>query len=143
MIDADRPLFSRAMTRLFAIYNDELTDALLHAWWGALEGYTLEDVQAAMSAHATDPKAGMFRPTPAHIVNHLTTTLAERRRFLEAQRAQALDTAIDPHDRAIRQLCNDVRLGLITPEDYAAKRADHVRAIAQIRTEHKRLSHDP
>lgn len=86
MIDADRKPFAEAMTQLFAIYGDKLTRPLLDAWWGLLERYPLDRVKLAMNAHASDIEAGMFRPTPAHILKHLERTIPNA----EAEAAAAL-----------------------------------------------------
>jgi hypothetical protein len=37
----------------------------------AMEAYSLEQVRAALTAHIRDPKAGMFQPTPAHLIGHI------------------------------------------------------------------------
>lgn len=37
----------------------------------AMEAYSLEQVSAALTAHIRDPKAGMFQPTPAHLIAHI------------------------------------------------------------------------
>lgn len=121
MTPVDRKAFALAMSRLFALYHDELTDAVLDAWWGVLAAYPLAEVLEAMTAHAADPKAGMYRPLPAHLIGHLTETLPARRRERARLRAARLAEAIDPHDRAIRQLENDVALGLRDRADAATR----------------------
>lgn len=79
MDEQERKAFGTAMTRLFAVYGEPITPTLLSAWWGALAPrYPLVSVVDAMNAHATDPDAGMFRPTPAHIIRHLEGRSAER-----------------------------------------------------------------
>lgn len=75
MIDADKHEFSQAVNQLFAIYDTEVTDKVLRAWWGVLSPYHLQAVLAAMNLHAGDPVAGMYRPTPAHIRRHLEVTI--------------------------------------------------------------------
>lgn len=123
MQPADRATFAIAMTRLFAIYGDELTDALLDAWWGVLGPYELRDVRWAMNAHATDPDKGRFRPTPADIIRHITETLpavkAERRR-------QAMIAARDmcrPLEDELGLLRTKIELGLLEGEALDRARA--------------------
>jgi hypothetical protein len=40
-------------------------------YFRAMEAYSLEQVRAALTAHIRDPKAGMFQPTPAHLIGHI------------------------------------------------------------------------
>lgn len=139
----DKPLFSRAMTRLFAIYGDELTPALLHAWWGALEEFPIEDVMAAMNLHAKDPKAGMFRPTPAHLMAHLTETLPRERRLQRSLRRQQLALAIAPHDEAIRRAYTDVKLEVLSLDEAQVIVQREKAEIVRITAMHtKALEHD-
>lgn len=140
----DKVLFSRAMARLFALYGDELTPTLLQAWWGALEEYSVDEVMQAMNHHAKDPKAGMFRPTPAHLMTHLTETIPRERRQLAAQHQRQLAIALDPHDRAIRQAYSDAQLGLLTAEEAQTLVADEKAKIARITQLHQQaLTHEP
>lgn len=37
----------------------------------AMAPYSIEQVSAALTAHICDPKAGMFQPTPAHLIAHI------------------------------------------------------------------------
>ena len=117
MTTDDRSQFALAMTRLFAIYGDELTDALLDAWFGVLAGYDLREVRVAMSAHVTDPNKGRFRPTPADIIRHITETLPGRRREAHFQRVRALRERIEPLDERFRQLKSALDLGIMPDED--------------------------
>lgn len=59
------------MTTLFGVYGDEVTRQLLDAWWAIFQPCDLDDVRAGMLAHVTDDKAGMFRPTPAHVIERM------------------------------------------------------------------------
>ena len=93
MTTDDRPQFAGAMTRLFAIYGDELTDSLLDAWWGVLAGYDLREVRLAMNCHATDQQWGHRRPAPSDIIRHLTETLPARRREAHVAKVRALRVA--------------------------------------------------
>ena len=100
----DRAQFALAMTRLFAIYGDELTDALLDAWFGVLAGYDLREVRVAMSAHVTDPDKGRFRPTPADIIRHITETLPQSRAKLRNAQIREARDRIDPLERELFDL---------------------------------------
>src|SRR5690606_674981 len=37
----------------------------------AMGPYSLAQFEAALMAHVRDPKAGMFQPTPAHLIGHI------------------------------------------------------------------------
>lgn len=113
----DRAQFALAMTRLFAVYGDELTDALLESWWGLLQGYDLREIRLAMNCHATDPQWGHRRPAPSDIIRHLTETLPGRRREAHAQRVRALRERIEPLDERFRQLKSALDLGIMPDED--------------------------
>lgn len=121
MTPEDRATFATAMTRLFAIYGDELTDNLLDAWWGVLKPYELREVRYAMNAHATDPDKGRFRPTPADMIRHITETLpaklAQERR---ARKAAARDR-MQPLEAELLLLEREVALGLKQPGEVAAR----------------------
>lgn len=96
MNERNRKEFAEAMARLFAIYGDTVTPNLLSAWWGALASYSVEAVKLAMNRHASDPAAGMFRPTPAHIIKHLTGTPDSRALIAWSRVLQAIKGAGAP-----------------------------------------------
>lgn len=123
MNQIDRPQFAGAMTRLFAIYGDELTDSLLDAWWGVLAGYDLREVRFAMNAHATDPDKGRFRPTPADIIRHITETLPAHRAKQRADRIRAARERIDPLERELYDLRHRLERDQIPEDDRAGVRA--------------------
>ena len=123
MIPTDRAHFAAAMTRLFAIYGDELTDTLLDAWWGVLAGYDLRDVRWAMNAHATDPDKGRYRPTPADIIRHITESLPAHRAKLRNDRIRLAREKMEPLERELYQLRADLEHGLIPEADQPAARA--------------------
>lgn len=123
MDPVDRPAFATAMTRLFAIYGDELTESLLDAWWGVLAPYELRDVRQAMNAHATDPDKGRFRPTPADMIRHITETLPAKRRQLYVQRIRDARDRCAPLEEKLYRLKADIRNGIET---------DHRAVMAQI-----------
>ena len=121
MTTDDRAQFALAMTRLFAIYGDELTDALLDSWWGVLQGYDLREIRLAMNCHATDPQWGHRRPAPSDLIRHLTETLPARRREAHVQRVRALRERIEPLDSKMRSLRTAVALGVINDDERLEK----------------------
>lgn len=74
----EKRAFGDALRRLFAVYGEPVTVALLDAWFEDFEQYPLAVVEAAMRCHRADPAAGMFKPTPAHLMKHLQGTPDER-----------------------------------------------------------------
>ena len=116
MTTDDRAQFALAMTRLFAIYGDELTDALLESWWGLLQGYDLREIRLAMNCHATDPQWGHRRPAPSDIIRHLTETLPARRREAHVAKVRALREKIEPLDERFRRLKSALDLGILPDE---------------------------
>lgn len=69
-----RSLLSNAM----AFYGKDLSNFALDVWWQACQGYDLEQVAKAMTAHATDPERGQFAPKPADVVRALAGTATDR-----------------------------------------------------------------
>ncbi len=112
----DRAQFALAMTRLFAVYGDELTDALLESWWGLLQGYDLREIRLAMNCHATDTQWGHRRPAPSDIIRHLTETLPARRREAHVAKVRALREKIEPLDERFRRLKSALDLGILPDE---------------------------
>jgi hypothetical protein len=129
--------FGVAMTRLFAIYGEALTDNLLSAWWGVLSSYALDEVKLAMNHHAKDPAAGRFRPTPADIIRHLTETIPAARRLaadaLRRDYTERLGLLVDAQLRD----ATDCRLGLISPEENTERQKRHAGAVRALRAEPK------
>lgn len=135
----DRHDFAEAMAVFLSIYGMEVTDLLLDAWWGALESYPLQRVIQAMNAHATDPEAGMYRPTIAHVIRHLTDTLPRREREARNRRLAELRARIRPLDDARYRAAHDLRLGLITQAEYQRRVEQATRDILAIRAEYADL----
>ena len=117
MHQSDRHDFAAAMTRLFAVYGEELTEAMLEAWWGVLGGHELREVRWAMNAHVTDPDKGRFRPTPADIIRHATQTLPAHRAQQRNQRIREARERMAPLEDELYHLRSKLEHGLIPDED--------------------------
>lgn len=135
MDSADRHDFSIAMTRLFAIYGEPLTENLLSAWWGVLAPYPLDDVKLGMNHHAQDPVAGRFRPTPADVIRHLTETIPTARRLVADALRRNYTERLGVLVEAQLRDAADCRLGLITPEVNSERQQRHAAAICALRAE--------
>lgn len=54
-----------------ALYGKDLKPEVLAIYCAALQQYRIEDIRAALDAHAKDPEGGRFMPLPAHLIGHL------------------------------------------------------------------------
>lgn len=59
--------FSDLMDDLGTVYDRELTTNLKRLYWNDLADISMDDIEAAMSAHRRDPERGRFFPKPADI----------------------------------------------------------------------------
>lgn len=75
---SDRKDFADLMTDALAFYRQDATRFVLDVWWAACEGYELEQLRKALTAHAMDPERGQFPPKPADIVRVLQGTRTDR-----------------------------------------------------------------
>lgn len=119
----DRKDFGLAMARLFHLYNDELTGAVLDAWWGSLLQYPLREVVFGLNAHATDPQYGHRKPTLSDIVRHIAETLPAKRRQMRNDRVRAARERIEPLEQEMYRLDKDIDLKLIPLELVAEAQA--------------------
>lgn len=132
MNEGDRKNFSQAIGQLMAIYADSVTPAVLNAWWGALQPYQFKDVAAGMNRHAIDPKAGMFRPTPAHVIGHIEQIEAERAMAI-AKLMRSVQPSIDALEDQMYRALHDARMDRMADSE-ARRIADDCRQqIEQIR----------
>ena len=67
----DKQAFVQTMTAVTDLYGKPISEAGWSIWWAALEGYSLSQVQQALSAHVRDPDRGQFMPKPADVVRQI------------------------------------------------------------------------
>jgi len=79
----DAPLFAKELAMLAAIFNREIDEILVDAYWRALEAHPIEKVQKAIMLAAS---ASQYFPTPAELLR-LTGELKPAERALEAWEA--------------------------------------------------------
>lgn len=115
MNEGDRKNFSQAIGQLMAIYADSVTPTVLNAWWGALKPYSFKDVVNGMNRHATDSVAGMFRPTPAHVIAHISAIERERAATIASILRDA-QPEIDRIENAMYTALHDARHGRLTED---------------------------
>lgn len=70
--------FRQLLTDALAYYGKDCTKFTLTVWWGALQGFSYEQVERALQKHATDPERGQFTPKVADIVRALQGTSTDR-----------------------------------------------------------------
>lgn len=70
--------FKSLLTDVMAYYGKDCSEFTLTVWWGALQGFELEQVSRALQRHATDPERGQFAPKVADIVRVLQGTTTDR-----------------------------------------------------------------
>jgi hypothetical protein len=74
----DRAAFKTLLTDAMAFYRRDLSTFALDVWWQACQGFELEQVTKAITAHAMDPEQGRFPPMPADIMKQLQGTRTDR-----------------------------------------------------------------
>lgn len=78
MTDDDKRALYGLLKNVHDFYRADLTPFAAQVWWNALQPYSLEQVQKAFTAHASDPKVGSFCPKPADLVRVLQGTHEDR-----------------------------------------------------------------
>jgi len=70
--------FRELLTNALSFYRQDVSTFMLDVWWQACQGFDLEQVRKALTAHAMDPDRGNFSPKPADIVRQLGGTATDR-----------------------------------------------------------------
>ena len=78
MQQRERAEFGQLVKDVMAYYRQDTSAFLLDTWWGACEGFALEQVKTAMQRHATDAEHGQFAPKVADVVRILAGTATDR-----------------------------------------------------------------
>lgn len=68
----DKPTFFSLLIGIAELHGRELSETVLEIYWGALQSFTLPDLQRAFSTLLTNPDTGQYLPKPADIVRMLT-----------------------------------------------------------------------
>lgn len=118
MKPSDRAAFAECMAPFASVYGLQLTPLVLDVWWGALAEFHLDDVKTALALHVKDPEAGMYRPTPAHIINHLTHTIPESRREARNRLQREYLALRNTIEAKQYMVANDRKLGLLKDDEY-------------------------
>lgn len=70
----DKTRFAELVTAIAEIYGKSMSQAGLKLWWSALERFSYEQVEAAMTRHSQDADRGQWMPKPADIVRQIEGT---------------------------------------------------------------------
>jgi hypothetical protein len=132
MRGSDGKEFSQCVAQFASIYGVEMTPMMFDVWWGALYEYPLEDVKIALALHVKDPDAGMFRPTPAHVLNHLARTIPEMRRKSRNSLQREYQTLRNVIEAKQLMLMNDRKLGLLEPDEYQRRMYELARDLSDL-----------
>lgn len=73
-----KPEFAKLITDVLAYYRQDTSPFTLTVWWSGCQPFTLEQVNKALTAHATDPDKGQFAPKVADMVRILAGTKTDR-----------------------------------------------------------------
>lgn len=74
----DKPQFKALLENVMSYYRQDTSTFVLDLWWQACQGFDLEQIQKAMTRHATDPDFGQFAPKVADIVRQLSGTKTDQ-----------------------------------------------------------------
>ena len=74
----DQPMFAKLVSDVMGYYRQQVSEFTLSVWWQAMQPFELEQVQKALTAHATDAERGQFAPKVADVVRILAGTVTDR-----------------------------------------------------------------
>ena len=74
MQKSDSLKFKELLTGAGEEYKIKFSEVRLRMWWKILNKYTIEQVEAGIYAHMSDPDAGMFELKTASIIKHIDGT---------------------------------------------------------------------
>ena len=75
---SERADFGQLITDVLAYYRQDASRFVLDLWWNACQGVEMQQVQAALQKHCTDPERGRFAPKVADIAAALFGTATDR-----------------------------------------------------------------
>jgi len=68
---SEQKQFGEMLRAIAEIHGRQLSGPAIAIYLRTLEGYSLQNIKAAISAHERDPEEGRFFPTPAHLMKYL------------------------------------------------------------------------
>jgi hypothetical protein len=109
----EKPRFLEVLAGVHDFYGKELSAFAGEVWWQACNGFGVEQVTKALSAHLMDADRGQWMPKPADIVRQLQGTHADRSlmawgKVYEAIRTVGGYASVDFGDAATHQAIVDM-----------------------------------
>lgn len=113
MRDSDHEQFSELLADVVGFYGQTVSRFAMGVWWQACQGFDLEQVRAALTAHAMDPERGHFAPKPADLVRQLQGTQTDRAlvawgKVLQAMQRVGAYSSVAFDDPAIHAVVEDL-----------------------------------
>lgn len=113
MTPNEKAEFVKLVTDVHAYYRQNVSEFTLSVWAQACQGFSLEQLRKALTAHATDPERGQFAPKVADVVRILQGTYTDRAslawgKTLEAMQSVGAYTDVVFDDPAIHAAIEDL-----------------------------------
>lgn len=106
----DKPAFTQLIAATMAIYERQMTTAVVDVFFSALGKYDLPTVREALNRHMQDPDAGRFAPKPADLIRQVVTAKASDGR---PGRDEAWSIALRAQDETETVLVTEEILGAL------------------------------
>ncbi len=74
----EKQQFAEMVTAALAYYKQDASPFVMQVWWTALEGFELEQVSKALTAHLIDAEKGLYAPKIADMARVLQGTTTDR-----------------------------------------------------------------
>ncbi len=74
----DKAAFAALISDVLAFYRQNASEFALGVWWQACQGFDMDQVRKALTAHSMDPERGKFCPMPSDMVRVLRGTQTDR-----------------------------------------------------------------
>lgn len=71
---SDQPQFAATLSGVYAMYKNDLSDALISIWWETCKSFDFSAVSEAFTRHCMNPDNGQYLPKPADIIRLLGGT---------------------------------------------------------------------
>lgn len=78
MLPNEKQALMALVTDVLGYYRQPVSQFTLSVWWSACQSFTLEQVNKALTSHASDPDKGQFAPKVADVVRILAGTKTDR-----------------------------------------------------------------
>jgi len=78
MSPSEKPALLALVSDVLGYYRQPVSEFTLSVWWSACQAFSFEQVNKALTQHATDPDKGQFAPKVADLVRILAGTKTDR-----------------------------------------------------------------